>query len=188
MLDWSISILGFVIIAFHTWSLKFHFDMPKAPSGVKLISVLVLGSAGFLTFLVLRNTQPEFPQIIGLVLLIASLLLFWSAIRASASAKLLAAFDEKLPQTLLQTGPYAYVRHPFYSSYLLQWTGWAIASWHPLAVIPVIGMATTYVVAASEEEAKFNNTELADRYRIYAAKTGRFFPKLWRSSRKPISE
>jgi protein-S-isoprenylcysteine O-methyltransferase Ste14 len=178
MLDFMICLLGFLIIVCHTWSLKYHFEMPQVPSGVKVISFLVLSSGVFLTYLLFSRQQGVFQQILGLLLLMMSFVLFWITIRASSEARLLAAFDEKKPRTLLQTGPYSYVRHPFYSSYILQWAGWAIGAWDIWALLPVAGMTTTYWIAANDEEAKFAKTAMAEDYRRYAARTGRFLPKM----------
>ena len=177
--DFIICLLGWVIIACHTWSLKFHFDMPVTPPGVRVISTLVLMSAAFLTWLTFTFSQPAFAQLIGLFLLAASFVLFWITIKESKQAALLAAFDEKNPHGLLQTGPYSYVRHPFYTSYLMQWVGWAIASWTVWAIIPVVFMTVTYWLAARDEEKKFATTAMADEYAAYSGKTGRFFPKLF---------
>lgn len=180
MLDIVVCVLGWVIIACHTWSLKFHFNMPKAPPGVHLISALVLASAAFLTYLVFQVEQPAWASWVGLIMLIFSFILFWITIRESKQAKLLAAFDEKMPHGLLKTGPYAYVRHPFYTSYLIQWAGWAIAAWNIWAIVPVVAMTATYYKAATDEENKFSNTDLAESYAEYKASTGRFFPKLFK--------
>ena len=178
-LDLAICILGWVTIAAHTWSLRYHFNMPKMPPGVRLISTLVILSAAWLTFLTFRQVQPNTPQFVGLALMIASFLLFWWTIAESRSARLLAAFDEKLPHCVLRTGPYAWVRHPFYVSYLLKWGGWALAAWDIWALVPVIAMGTTYYVAAGEEEASFTDSENAEAYEIYRKQTGRFFPRLF---------
>ena len=102
-----------------------------------------------------------------------------ATLRESRNAKLLAAFDEKLPHGLLKTGPYSVVRHPFYTSYLIQWIGWAIASWTLWSIIPVALMTTIYTLAAIDEEGKFARTEMADEYAEYVKSTGRFFPKLF---------
>lgn len=177
-MDVLICLLGWVIIAFHTWALRAHFDMPEMPSGVRVISSLVILSAVILTFLCFNYEQPLWPQIIGFAMLAFSLALFWITIRESSNAKLLAAFDEKLPHGLLKTGPYSRVRHPFYTSYLIQWIGWAIAAWHPAAIVPVVFMTVTYWNAARGEEAKFAKTDMADQYADYMRTTGRFFPKL----------
>jgi protein-S-isoprenylcysteine O-methyltransferase Ste14 len=111
-------------------------------------------------------------------MLVASFVLFWAAIRESSRARLLAAFDEKLPSSLLTTGPYAYVRHPFYTSYLLLWTGWSVATWSLWAVPPLAIIIMVYWSAARDEERKFAATPMAEDYAEYATRTGRFFPKL----------
>lgn len=179
VLDLAVCILGWVTIVAHTWALRYHFDMPEMPPGVRLISTLVIVSAAWLTYLTLRADQPSIPQLVGLAFMVASFGLFWWTINESRSAKLLAAFDDKLPHCVLQTGPYAYVRHPFYVSYLLKWGGWALAAWDVWAVIPVIAMGTTYYVAAGEEEASFKGSERSEAYETYKNRTGRFFPKLF---------
>lgn len=179
-MDVVICLLGWIIIACHTWSLRAHFDMPEMPSGVRVISSLVILSAVILTFLCFYFPQPLWSQWVGLAMLVVSFALFWITIRESKNAKLLAAFDEKLPHGLLNTGPYSVVRHPFYTSYIIQWLGWAIAAWHPAAIIPVVLMTVTYWNAARGEEAKFANTDMADEYAEYMKTTGRFFPKLFR--------
>jgi len=53
--DVLVCTLGWVIIGCHTWSLRYHFDMPKTPSGVKVISTLVILSASWLTYLTVSN-------------------------------------------------------------------------------------------------------------------------------------
>ncbi|MEM9332364.1 MAG: isoprenylcysteine carboxylmethyltransferase family protein [Pseudomonadota bacterium] len=172
--------IGWLIIGYHAWALRYHFDMPVTPPGVRVISTLVILSALTLSFLVLFYSQPLLPQVLGFAMLLFSLYLCWRTIKETADAKLLAAFDEKLPKQLLTTGPYAYVRHPFYTSYLIQWIGWAIASWSVWGLVPIVFMSTTYYLAAKGEEKKFLNTEMADAYRTYQANTGRFFPKLFK--------
>lgn len=178
-LELIICVFGFFIIGWHTWALKYHFDMPKAPPGVRVISTLVLLSAAFLSFLIFQFDQPQLPQWIGLAMLIVSFVLFLVTIRESRNAKLLAAFDEKLPHGLVKTGPYSVVRHPFYTSYIIQWAGWAIAAWNIWAIVPVVAMTATYYKAATDEEAKFASTPMAAEYAKFMKSTGRFFPKLF---------
>ncbi len=177
--DTLVCALGWVIIGCHSWSLRYHFNMPKVPSGMKVISTFVIFSAIILTYLSFSLEQPTIVQMLGFGLMIFSFLLFWITIRESSKAKLPSAFDEKLPHGLLKTGPYAYVRHPFYTSYLIQWIGWAIATWVIWAIVPVVFMTVTYWNAARDEEDKFSKTDMADEYREFMANTGRFFPKIF---------
>ena len=89
------------------------------------------------------------------------LALFWWAIVTSRKARLRFAFAPDDPHSLLTDGPYGYVRHPFYTSYIIFWIGWGIATWSIWAVVPVAGIAILYVFAALDEEKKFSRTPLA---------------------------
>jgi len=180
VLDIVVCFVGWAIIAYHTRALRVHFDMPVIPKGVKVISTAVLASAFILTILCFWFDQPATAQWIGLSWLIISFAICWATIRESRNAKLLAAFEDKLPHGLLKTGPYSLVRHPFYTSYLIQWIGWAIAAWTLWAIIPVVMMVTIYTIAARDEEAKFARTDMANEYADYMKTTGRFFPKFFR--------
>lgn len=179
--DTIANVLGLGICAAHAWSLRFHFNMPKMPPGVWIITTLVIASEVLLFFLCYWVRQPLAPQVIGIALMCVSAVLFWWTIQETRAAKLRAAFDEYLPHCVLNTGPYAYVRHPFYLSYLLLWSGWGLAAWNIWGVVPLIAMGTTYWLAAREEEANFAKSEHASEYADYVRKTGRFLPKVVRS-------
>lgn len=127
------------------------------------------------------GTQPLGAVLVGLALLAGSFALFWAAIKASSAAGLLGAFDVAGPSSLLQSGPYGYVRHPFYTSYIMLWWGWSIATWSIWAVVPAVATFVTYLAAARDEEQKFSRTDMADAYRAYMERTGRFFPRLFGS-------
>ena len=178
-MDIVIFLLGWGAIAAQTWAMKRHFNMKETPQGVKVISALVLASAFSLSYLGFAQAQPLWAQLAGLGVQLSGLLVFWLAIRESAQAKLLAAFDGGLPHGLLTTGPYGWVRHPFYTSYILHWAGGALGVCNLWGLGPGIAMTTSYFVAARDEEQKFERTEMAAQYADYRLKTGRFFPKLF---------
>ncbi|MCU0831581.1 MAG: isoprenylcysteine carboxylmethyltransferase family protein [Rhizobiaceae bacterium] len=178
-LDLVIIAASFMTIATYTWSIRAHFRSERMPDGARLISGLVILGGLWLTVLTLTMEQPAGIQLAGLVVILLAYALFWRVIAETRSAALLAAFDEREPGSLVTTGPYRFVRHPFYSSYLLFWGGWALACWSIWAIIPFIGMTFTYWRAALDEEAKFTRTEMADRYRAYMDTTARFIPGVW---------
>lgn len=177
ILDLVISFLGIAIVAQYGWSLRAHFSSTTMPAGTMAISVVVVVS--MLAFLTLQwlVVQPVVALVAGLLLQAASLALFWAAIFASREARLLLAFDEKKPHGLVSIGPYRHVRHPFYLSYLMFWTGWAIAGWHPLGLLPLVVIFGIYVTAARGEERKFEDSPLAEDYRAYRARAGFLWPK-----------
>jgi len=79
---------------------------------------------------------------------------------------------------LVTTGPYQFVRHPSYVAFPLATIALFLlsANW----LLGVLGFLVTATVSLSR--APIEETQLAerfgDRYRTYAARTGRFFPRL----------
>lgn len=76
---------------------------------------------------------------------------------------------------MIDTGPYAYVRHPIYSAGLLFLAGYALAT-SPAALVPLVALAVLWRNKAALEE------ELLARcypeYRDYRARVpGAFFPR-----------
>jgi protein-S-isoprenylcysteine O-methyltransferase Ste14 len=112
----------------------------------------------------------------AVVLYVAALALFWWAVPHAARAQLNIAFTNTIPMTLLVDGPFAYVRHPFYASYLLYWLAGAfISDW---MWVSVFVMGCFYFNAMRQEEQTFRLSPLAARYETYKQKTGALFPAL----------
>lgn len=178
-MDAIIIIIAAAINGSHIWSVKNHFMVSDMSKGTITLIALNLMSNLALLFITLAFEQPLGAQLFGLMIMLASVVLFWMTIRETRKAQLLAAFDEGLPHGLVTTGPYAYVRHPFYTSYIMLWLGWAISCWHIAAIVPSVFMVVTFWFAARDEEAKFARTKFATAYADYKRATGRFFPQLW---------
>jgi protein-S-isoprenylcysteine O-methyltransferase Ste14 len=176
LLDLLIALAALATILTHAWSIKAHFRSERLPDGARLISGLVILSGVVLSAFTVLLEQPAAAQLAGLALMMAAYGLFWRAIAETRAAALLAAFDEKVPGSLVTTGPYRFVRHPFYVSYMLFWAGWGIACWTLWAIIPLVGMTATYWRAALDEEAKFARTPMAAQYQSYMKTTARFIP------------
>lgn len=182
LFDLAISAVGVLTVIFYTWALRTHFSSKTIPRGTFIISVTV--SAVTLWYLALTwwLEPPLAAMLIGLLLQLASFVLFWSAIRASRKARLRLAFDLENPDTLVREGPYQFVRHPFYTSYIIFWAAWALAIWSLWALPPLAFIVTIYVVAAKDEERKFSRTAMANDYADYSAKTGFLWPRLLRAT------
>ncbi len=106
-----------------------------------------------------------------------ALALFLWAAWTNRARKLGLAFAGALPAHLQTRGPYAWVRHPFYASYLLAFAGGAVAAWTPWLLPAAAAGAVTYWRAAREEERAFAATPLAAAYRAYARRVGMFAPR-----------
>ena len=88
------------------------------------------------------------------------------------------AGNDDVPQFVHSTGPYAYVRNPFYVSYLLTEIS-AVVLRPSIWGLAFIVLATLYFQwLARFEEDKFARSPVADEYARYKARTGRLLPRV----------
>ncbi len=122
--------------------------------------------------------------IIGLVCLTLSTGLFILTARVHKERKLSPINSLDSPVHLVQRGPYKHIRHPFYTSYLLSFLGGAIVANSMWAMAGVLAIFYLYTQAADQEEEKFLQSPLADNYRSYRNRTGKFFPLFFATPQK----
>ena len=77
---------------------------------------------------------------------------------------------------LVETGPYARVRHPVYSGLALVGLGWAIAQGSPLTFLAVLGLVAVLYLKAMREEVWL--VVRFPGYKAYQARTKRLIPGL----------
>jgi protein-S-isoprenylcysteine O-methyltransferase Ste14 len=82
-------------------------------------------------------------------------------------------------QTVVERGPYRWVRHPSYSGLVIFFVGLglALSNWLSLIVLAVVPAAGLLVRIRSEEGALL--AALGEDYRRYAASRRRLFPGIW---------
>jgi protein-S-isoprenylcysteine O-methyltransferase Ste14 len=114
----------------------------------------------------------------GLVLLMASLAMFEWAKRSIRGQFFSYIYSDDLPQFLWTQGPYAYVRNPFYDSYLLAYLAAAIMVPGLMTLGVLVAMSIYFWSAAQFEERKFARSAVAAEYEAYRRRTGRFIPRL----------
>ena len=113
-------------------------------------------------------------QVLGAVLLFIGLPLF------TAGAFLTGKYVySKLPEErpLLERGPYRYIRHPIYLSFLLISVGFVFLAAN-IVLLPLL-FALTAIRYPKREEPELIRL-YGDVYREYQSRTGRFLPKLRR--------
>lgn len=173
----ALTTLNFVIFTYGAWTI---FDVSHLEKNSKFFAcsyaACVFTSLGFQFY------QPtKDGQLLGgcIFLLALSLALFWSAAKANRKTPLTAIYSSDSPKMLNRSGPYAYIRHPFYVAYLLSFTASAVGSNHVVPWACAIIAWMNYFYAARAEEKKFAHSELAGDYEAYRSKTGMFLPKFW---------
>jgi protein-S-isoprenylcysteine O-methyltransferase Ste14 len=116
---------------------------------------------------------------LGAVLMFSiSLALFWWAARAYGDLRPSIAFSPGAPCDLVTSGPYKFMRHPFYSAYMMFWLAFAVHSWNILALVPALSMGVIYYKAAKGEEEAIMSSALRDAYIDYSKSAGMFLPRL----------
>ncbi|MEO0897729.1 MAG: methyltransferase [Bacteroidota bacterium] len=158
----------------------FEFKDPPTRQ-VKILSGLTLASqAAILLATLFGRVEWDLFFFIGMAIILLSSTLFWWCIQVNSEKKLTAAYDSNSPEHLMKKGPYALIRHPFYTSYMLTYIGGALGSKLWWALIPVIIPIFVYYHASNFEERKFSQSGLHQAYLEYKKQAGRFLPRLFR--------
>lgn len=84
------------------------------------------------------------------------------------------------PEHLVTEGPYARIRHPFYTSYLLTLAGCVLAAPHWITLSVLAFLAYRLNGTAAREERRFlASGRFGAAYRAYVERTGRFWPRFY---------
>jgi protein-S-isoprenylcysteine O-methyltransferase Ste14 len=162
------------------WGMRRFFIQPAGPTtGMQITKICGLFfSVLHFVLIVSESVIRPAQALLATMLYVASLVLFWWAVSTNRGKPLSAVFSPDLPMHFVSHGPYAWVRHPFYTSYLLTWLAGVVATGHLWLLFTVLVMVTIYWRAALLEEKKFFQTALASLYAAYKSRTGLFAPSL----------
>ena len=178
---WSEILLLLAMACFSSfaWALKGHFVISRISVFMRLLAVLGLVATVLLLFAIFDGGSPgPIRAAVSSLLYVVSLVIFWWSIRATRSRRLSLAFSDDKPSHLLQSGPYQFVRHPFYTAYGVYWIAGVAAVFRWYLVVCISVMLVAYFCAAKGEESKFANSPLRELYESYRSKTGMFLPRL----------
>jgi protein-S-isoprenylcysteine O-methyltransferase Ste14 len=79
---------------------------------------------------------------------------------------------------LVTAGPYRYIRHPSYLSYMLLFVGLPLTVPNPIMLVPLVGIYGYYKVTFREET--LLTERFGEEFTKYQERTGRFMPGLTR--------
>jgi len=147
----------------------------RSPRGLGIVVSLW----GMLAVVRLGTAPPLWIALVGVAGLATALVIFHWAAFSIRGLMFSYAGNDDLPQFVYTSGPYAYVRNPFYASYLLTEVS-TVVLWPSIWGAGLIVLATLYFQwLARFEEAKFARSPVAEEYARYMARTGRLMPR-WR--------
>jgi protein-S-isoprenylcysteine O-methyltransferase Ste14 len=190
--SWLPAVLLVGCLTSFMWAMCSFFTQPVGHmAGKRLISVcgVMFGTQHLYAILFSSNLTAE-RSLAGSAFYISAAGLFWWAIKTSLPNPLSAAFSPDLPTHLVALGPYRFIRHPLYCSYLICWmAGWVVTV-SPWLVPSVVVMFIIYLIAAAQEEQKFMRSPVTNAYRHYRSRTGFLVPgplnllSSWRASHR----
>jgi protein-S-isoprenylcysteine O-methyltransferase Ste14 len=105
--------------------------------------------------------------------ILSNILIFGGFILLSAAWKVL--YKAQQEHTLAATGPYAYVRHPQYSGFILIMLGF-LFQWPTLITLLMFPVLVAMYVKLARREEREVLVEFGAEYARYTANTPRFFP------------
>ena len=169
---------GLLIFAAMAMAVTLHFKSDVRPRKFVLLSVLSGGNIFVFGRELWLRPKDDMLLLAALGLFAVGAALFAMSIKASRSAQLKLIYDADNPRFILRDGPYRYIRHPFYTSYILYWLGCAVATLHPLNIAYIVLLVPILVLAARQEEKGFERSQLAADYADYRRSAGLLWPKL----------
>lgn len=173
----AILVSGLLVFAAFAVAVRWHFSATAgdwrfgALAILSTVNMIVFARAAW------RHARDQ-PRLVGALLLMwAGAGLFLWAQRASRAGRLRLIFEQHQGGGVLRSGPYRWIRHPFYASYIVFYGGCAVATLDPLNIAFVIVLVAVLTRAALAEEAGFAHSPEAADYAAYKRTAGLFWPK-----------
>ena len=173
-----ISILYTAIVISFIWARYrfFKVDAAVPKKGVAFndlaVTIQILTTYYLMTF---DPSQSRELMYLACVLYMVGLSLFWWGIR---TAKGLDFASSNNVGSIVTTGPFKYVRHPFYVSYMLIWSGSTLLFNSLFLWITLLYLIAFYTLSARKEEAVIRSSVYSKEYEIYMKKVGMFLPRI----------
>lgn len=159
-----------------------HFIIPKPePLGMRLIrfsSLAAWVTNVFSAFLSLGSDHSTSLTLTSFIFALISFSIFRCALLSTRSSRLQIAYSEGAASELVTTGPFAYIRHPFYASYILFWWSWAVTLQTYGSLIFAFVLTLQYLVGMRVEERSLMSVFGSD-YMKYRSRTSALIPRIW---------
>jgi protein-S-isoprenylcysteine O-methyltransferase Ste14 len=152
-------------------------------SGIAQFSFFVTGMLGTILLGYRANVSVR-NAVAGSALMACALALYEWARQTIMERRFPIAWNGNVPEAMCKAGPYRFVRHPLYASYMLAFAA-------QFAAVPSIWIGAIFIFnvglfthAALDDERSLARSHLADEYARYKSGTGMFLPRL---GRKPAA-
>jgi protein-S-isoprenylcysteine O-methyltransferase Ste14 len=116
----------------------------------------------------------------AIAILVCSLSLYEWARHGISGRSFYIAWSGDVPEALCDRGPYVYIRHPIYASYILAFLAELAAIPTPITLAVFLFNAGLFTHAALSDERSLASGAFAAEYALYKKRTGMFLPRLVR--------
>lgn len=138
------------------------------------IAAIHIGTT-YYNIVIIQESIPNSIAITACTVYISALLLFWWGINTAKSLNF--AFGD-FSGLIVTAGPFRFVRHPFYTSYMLIWFTSTLLFNSLFLWITLIYLVSFYINSAKTEETLILNSKSGDKYRSYSNETNMFIPRI----------
>jgi protein-S-isoprenylcysteine O-methyltransferase Ste14 len=160
----------------------FYYDSRDSGPGAAIgQGMFMFGGVIPIWFLGLYQPIHLLNGVVAAFVLSASILLYEWARATIWGRRFGLAWGERVPEELCERGPYRFIRHPLYLSYLLAYVAALIALPHWSTTLLVLANAVLWTMAARSDERRIADSSLADSYAAYRQRAGMFLPRLRRA-------
>ena len=118
--------------------------------------------------------------IAAIAILVCSLALYEWARHVIWGRSFYIAWSGDVPEALCERGPYAYIRHPIYASYVLAFLAMLVAMPTLITLAVFVFNAGLFTHAALSDERSLASGAFAADYALYKRRTGMFLPRIVR--------
>lgn len=160
----------------------FYFEGATNDAGAALGQFSFVFTGTVVTWwLGVRSPIPAANQVAAALVLAASLSLYEWARRTIWGRRFGLGWGDHVPEALCDVGPYRYIRHPIYVSYVLAFLAQLTALPHWITAAVFLINIVLFVLVARHDERVIATSALAADYAAYRERTGMFVPRLSRA-------
>ncbi|MCC6915421.1 MAG: isoprenylcysteine carboxylmethyltransferase family protein [Rhodospirillaceae bacterium] len=175
-------VLAIICFVSFGWAIKSLFQRQSAvPIPMRWLNILGISFFVLHLIAIWLSATYNVGSVIGIALYSAAFMLFWWSVPYARREGLAIAFSQSQSRSILKSGPYKFIRHPFYLSYLMFWIAGVFVSQNVVLLISVVVMGAFYISALKSEEAELLKSRLGYEYAEYRERTGALWPRLWRT-------
>lgn len=108
-----------------------------------------------------------------------SLIFFISTFKTTSKLTFDNIFTDRAPENIVTYGPYKWVRHPYYTSYMLTYSSVLLVDQNAILVFLILVIFALYFFATADEETKILSSDQGRTYADYRSRTKKFIPYIF---------